>query len=120
MLHISTYDGKLNKERVTELFNLGFRRGANDRAGVGVTYERKPGEALGQVPEPPPPPVELCTMERKVWEKGYGMGFQVGASDAELASVEVPGACGMIAGLGADILEMIGLFKTDVQENSQT
>jgi hypothetical protein len=110
---MSAYDGKLDKNRITELFNLGFRRGANDRAGMGVTYAHKPGEPVRQAPEPPAPPPDLSTTERKAWESGYGMGYQLGASDADLASVEVPGACGMISGLGPDILDMMGLFKTE-------
>jgi hypothetical protein len=43
----------------------------------------------------------------------------MGASDAELASVEIPGAVGMISGLGPEILEIMGLFKADGQEKSQ-
>jgi hypothetical protein len=58
-------------------------------------------------------------MERKAWENGYTMGYRMGASDAELASVEIPGAVGMISGLGPEILEIMGLFKADGQEKSQ-
>ena len=39
------------------------------------------------------------------------MGYQVGASDAELASVDVPGPHGMISCLNEQMLEMFGAFK---------
>jgi len=47
------------------------------------------------------------------WDSGYAMGYQIGASDAELATVEIPGACGMISGLGEEILGLMGLFKME-------
>jgi hypothetical protein len=39
------------------------------------------------------------------------MGYQVGASDTQLASVDVPGAHGMVSGFGEPFLEMFGFFK---------
>ena len=46
------------------------------------------------------------------WQKGFAMGFRIGASDKELASVEVPGAHGMISGFSEEILEQFGFFTT--------
>lgn len=45
------------------------------------------------------------------------MGYQVGASDAELASVDVPGAHGMVSGMSEQMLEMFGAFKKMSDEN---
>jgi len=83
------------KSRRTEVFNLGFRRGANDRAAAGIilSSERSPA------PNIPSPPAEFGDdIERKAWLEGYRVGYKCGASDAELASVEIPGAHGMISG----------------------
>jgi len=46
------------------------------------------------------------------WQKGFTMGFRIGASDKELASVDVPGAHGMISGFSEEILEQFGFFTT--------
>ena len=47
------------------------------------------------------------------------MGYKVGASDAELASVDIPGACGMISGFSEEFLEIFGFFNgTAASENS--
>jgi hypothetical protein len=45
------------------------------------------------------------------------MGYQVGASDVELASVDVPGAHGMVSGMSEQMLEMFGAFKKMSHEN---
>jgi hypothetical protein len=47
------------------------------------------------------------------------MGFQIGASDAELVGVEIPGACGMISGLGEEILEIMGLFRPEEEDKGK-
>ncbi len=97
-----------DKSKYTEVFNRAFRRGANERAGLGLQRagDLKPP---GSIPEPATP---LKGIELVAWEKGFTVGFQIGASDAELASVEVPGACGMISGFDQEFLEQFGFFAT--------
>ena len=38
-------------------------------------------------------------------------GYQIGASDTELASVDVPGAHGMVSEMNEQMLEIFGAFK---------
>jgi hypothetical protein len=45
------------------------------------------------------------------WTLGYATGYQIGASDTELASVDVPGACGMVSEMSEQMLEMVGAFQ---------
>ena len=99
---------KTIKSRLTEVFNLGFRHGANDRAAAGIiiSSERPPSTNI------PSPPSEFGDdIERKAWMEGYRGGYKCGASDAELASVEIPGAHGMISGFDWEFLERFGFFK---------
>jgi hypothetical protein len=101
------------KKTFTDCFNQGFRRGANDRAAAGIEYGGAVQRSLAATPAPPPAPSGWHADQSNAWDSGYGMGYKLGASDAELASVEVPGACGMISGLGEEILEMMGLFNSE-------
>jgi hypothetical protein len=110
---MSACDEQTDRTRLTDLFNLGFRRGANDCASVGLSHGIEPGQPMRPAPPPPPAPTDLKKLEQAAWERGYAMGYKIGASDAELASVEVPGACGMISGLGQEILEAMGLFRCE-------
>ncbi len=48
-------------------------------------------------------------LDRRAWRQGYPLGFAMGASDDELASVPVPGAVGMIREVGPELLAMLGL-----------
>lgn len=104
-----------HKIRLTEIFNHGFRRGANDRAASGSkpSSERQPPKEI-----PPFPEEYRESSEQMAWTEGYSMGYQVGASDAELASVDVPGAHGMIAGMGPEMMEMFGAFKKMSDESN--
>jgi hypothetical protein len=98
----------MDKIRLTEIFNHGFRRGANDRAasGLPLSGETQPPSRIHSLP------AEYgAQSERAAWTEGYFMGYQVGASDAELTSVDAPGAHGMIASMSEQMLEMLGTFK---------
>jgi len=97
----------MDRIRLTHVYNLAFRRGANERdaAGLTPTSELRP-QAV------PPLPADCSTgLEAHAWREGYEMGYQVGASDAQLESVAVPGAHGMVSGFGEPFLEMFGFFK---------
>ena len=65
------------KTRKDVIVNLGFRRGADDRAAAGLPYSN-------QTPNPtviPHPPEEISSDEdRKSWITGYKLGFVIGAS----------------------------------------
>lgn len=96
----------MDRARLTCVFNLGFRRGANDRDTAGLT----PSSELR--PAVPPAPGECAQgNEQRAWTEGYETGYRLGASDAQLASVDVPGAHGMISGFGEEFLEMFGFFQ---------
>ena len=97
----------MNRARLTHVYNLAFRRGANDRAAAGLT----PATELRPSTVPLPPDHCRVGTEPRAWTEGYEMGYRVGASDAQLASVEIPGAHGMVAGFGEEFLEMFGFFK---------
>ena len=94
--------------RLTEVFNLAFRRGANDRAATGLTPS---AEAPPPANIPPAPTEYADTGATKAWTEGYHAGYKCGASDAELASVDIPGAHGMISGFDQDFLEQYGFLK---------
>jgi len=93
--------------RLTEIFNLAFRRGANDRAAAGLVPS---GEARpSNIPLAPGEYADTAAL--KAWREGYHAGYKCGASDAELASVDIPGAHGMISGFDQDFLEQYGFLK---------
>src|SRR5215469_15507063 len=94
------------KSRYTEIFNRGFRRGANERASFGLN----PSEKLQPPRTIPQPSVPLKGYEQVAWEQGFATGFQCGASDADLAGVEIPGAHGLITGFSQEFLEQCGFF----------
>jgi hypothetical protein len=96
------------KNRYTEIFNRAFRRGANERTAFGL----KPSPELQAPQTIPQPSVPLKGYEQVAWEQGFTTGFRVGASDAELASVDVPGAHGMISGFSQEFLEQFGFFAS--------
>jgi hypothetical protein len=105
--------------KLTQVFNLGFRRGANDRANAGIApASERPSDFEG-----PAAPAECVDdAQRKAWEKGYRIGFQCGASDGELAGVEMPGAHGLITGFDSKFLEQFGFLKeppTDEHEKAK-
>jgi hypothetical protein len=97
----------MDKSEFTQCFNNGFRTGANDRAAAGFAVS-------DNVPKPeviPAPPGEFGARPRRsAWSHGYAAGYQVGASDAELRQVEVPGANGLISGMSQEFLEQFDFF----------
>jgi|RhiMethySRZTD1v2_1073278.scaffolds.fasta_scaffold5068278_1 hypothetical protein len=100
----------MDKAKLTAVFNLGFRSGANDRAAAGLV--------ISGTTTPPPPahvpgaPAECTTpIEQKAWQEGYTMGFTMGASNAELASQPNAASHGMVSGLNEEMVEMFGVFK---------
>lgn len=99
-----------HKSRYTEIFNRAFRRGANERAAFGL----KPSQGLQPPRTIPQPSVPLAGYERVAWEQGFTTGFRCGASDAELAGVEIPGAHGLITGFSQEFLEQCGFFAGEV------
>src|SRR5258708_38454056 len=104
----------MDRVRLTQVFTLECRRGANERAAAGVT----PSSDL-RPPTAPSPPADCGSgIEQQAWADGYGTGYQVGASDAQLASVDEPGAHGMVSGYGEQFLEMFD-FSRDYQTVTQ-
>ena len=104
----------MDKYRLTEIFNRGFRRGANDRfaGGSPLSGERQPQSRI-----PSSPAEYVHRSDQAAWTEGYSMGYQMGASDEELASVDVPGAHGMVTGMSEQMLEMFGAFNKISDEN---
>jgi hypothetical protein len=98
----------MDKRRLTEVFNRGFRCGANDRASQGLPLS-KATQPPGNIPDCPVGPGDVSG--QIAWTVGYATGYQIGASDTELASVDVPGAHGMVAGMSEQMLELVGAFK---------
>lgn len=98
----------MDKTKLTDIFNRAFRRGANDRAlsGSPLSAEQPPPLQI-----PSSPPECRARSEQIAWTEGYAIGYQVGASDSELARVDMPGAHGMISGMSEQMLEMFGVFK---------
>jgi hypothetical protein len=94
---------------LAEVFNVAFRRGANDRAAAGFAPS---GEAPSLADIPPVPAEHADTMTAKAWVAGYRAGYGCGASEAELASVDIPGAHGMISGFDQEFLERYGFLKS--------
>lgn len=100
----------MNRAELTAVFNQGFRCGSNDRAAAGLVLSRT------ETPPPPahiplPPPQLTSELMQRAWREGYSMGYTMGGSDAELASVADPSAQGMVASLEEDMLELFGVFK---------
>ena len=98
----------MDKSRLTEIFNRGFRRGANDRATKGLPLSR---ETQPPTDIPDCPQAHDDASGQIAWTVGYATGYQIGASDAELASVDVPGAHGMVSEMSEEMLEMVGAFE---------
>ena len=98
----------MDKSRLTEIFNRGFRRGANDRARRGLPLSRatQPPNDIPDCPEG-----HGDTSGEIAWTVGYATGYQIGASDTEMASVDVPGAHGLVSGMSEQMLEIVGAFR---------
>ena len=69
------------RERLNKIFNLGFRRGANNRAAVGLPYSKST-----PWPDVVPSPPDECGSddEKENWNRGYRMGYVIGAAVCEL------------------------------------
>jgi hypothetical protein len=64
--------------------------------------------------ETPSPEMDSCNpAEQKLWRSGYEIGYQVGASDAELAGTDIPGAHGLLSGFSDSFLEQLGFFTPE-------
>jgi hypothetical protein len=97
----------MDKRKLTEIFNRGFRQGANSRASRGLPLSRAtlpPGDI------PDCPEAHSDVSGEIAWTMGYATGYQIGASDTELASVEVSGAHGMLSEMSEQMLETVGAF----------
>src|SRR5258708_31605943 len=100
----------MDKAKLTSIFNLGFRQGANDRDQGGLVLSHT------QTPPPPstvpPPPSELrVPIEQRAWQEGYSMGYTMGSSAGELAAVSNPAAHHLVDSLEEEMVEMFGVFK---------
>jgi len=104
----------MDKRRLTEIFNRGFRRGANDRASRGLPLSGET-QAPNHIPDYPSSAGDLSG--QLAWTLGYATGYQIGASDTELASVDVPRAHGLVAEMSEQMLERVGAFEKMVNEN---
>ena len=67
-------------EHLNAMFNLGFRRGANDRAQAGLPFPPPPQK---DIPLPPPPTDLVDAYEKEYWRKGYKQGYATGTADVE-------------------------------------
>ena len=99
---------RMDKPRLTEIFNRGFRQGANDRANRGLPLARAT-EPPSQIPDCRESHGDLSG--QIAWNMGYATGYQIGASDTELASVDGPAAHGMLFEMNEEMLEKVGAFK---------
>lgn len=97
----------MDKRRLTEIFNKAFRRGANDRASRGLPLSRAT-QPPGEIPDCPQRLSDISA--QLAWSMGYATGYQIGASDKELASVAAPAAHGMVYEMSEQMLEKVGAF----------
>jgi phage FluMu protein Com len=95
-----------NRAKLTDIFNHGFRCGANARANAGLPLSEK-----NQPPATEKASEYNVPLERAAWGLGYRFGYRSGAADAELASVVEPEAHGMVSGWNQKKLERCGFFK---------
>jgi len=98
----------MDKARLTKIFNRGFRLGANGRANQGLPLSRTT-QPPSDIPESPENWSE--TSEQLAWALGYATGYQVGASDSELANVDAPGAQDFVSEMSEQMLETFGVFE---------
>ena len=100
----------MDKSKLTAVFNLGFRQGANDREAAGMVLSHT---------ETPPPPAKIPSppanitipLEQRAWQEGYSMGFTMGSSAKELADAKNPTASGLVGELTQEMVDMFGVFK---------
>ena len=98
----------MEKRRLTEIFNRGFRCGANERASQGLPLS-KTTQPPGHIPDSPVGHGDISG--QIAWTLGYATGYQIGASDTEMASANSPGAHGMVSEMSEQMLENAGAFK---------
>ena len=99
---------KMNKPKLTVIFNRGFRQGANDRASRGLPLSRAT-QPPNQIPACPKWSGDLSG--QIAWTLGYATGYQIGASDTELVSADVAAASGMVFEMSEQMLENVGAFE---------
>ena len=105
-----TCNSAMDKAKLTAVFNLGFRQGANDREAAGMVLSHT---------ETPPPPAKVpvapasitVPIEQRAWQEGYSMGYTMGSSPTELAATKNPASSGMVGELEQEMVEMFGVFK---------
>lgn len=100
----------MDKPKLTTVFNLGFRQGANDREAAGMVLSHT------ETPPPPakipsPPAIVTVPLEQRAWQEGYSMGFTMGSSAKELAAAKNPTASGLVGELTQEMVDMFGVFK---------
>lgn len=105
---------KMDKRRLTEIFNRGFRDGANERARRGFPLSPTT-QPPSQIPDFPEAPDDLSA--QLAWTLGYATGYQLGASDSELAGADSSTETGLVSGMDEQRLEMLGVFKKMSQES---
>jgi hypothetical protein len=97
----------MDKRRLTAVFNRGFRLGANDRASRGLPLSKRtsPPEAIPACPE------NSGDLSRQIaWTMGYATGYQLGASDSELACGDPAEGHGLLSEMTEQMLERAGAF----------
>jgi len=98
----------MEKAKLTEIFNRGFRHGANDRASRGLPLSPTT-QPPSQIPDCPEWHSDLSG--QIAWTLGYATGYQIGASDTELTSADARAAHGMVFEMDEQMLERVGAFK---------
>jgi hypothetical protein len=81
-----------------DVFNRGFRTGANARAASGIA----PGR-IGRRPRPAP---RFADEKKRFYACGYRAGYEMGASDDEIAAERNPGAAGKVRGLSEEVAKL--------------
>jgi len=99
----------MDKKKLSAIINRGFREGANERHNAGIKISEVKDNITLNIPNAPSDIVD--PIETKAWIEGYALGYKIGASDADLSTVENPGKHGMLSGIGEQMLEMFGIFN---------
>lgn len=82
-----------------DIFNRGFRTGANARAASGV--------APGRIERRPFNAPRFADEKKRIYARGYRAGYEMGASDDEIAAAENPGAAGKVRGLSEEVAKLL-------------
>ena len=98
----------MDKENICEIFNKGFRKGANARFNNGFDIQEANAITLSDIPKPD---FSNNHFELEAWRVGYIYGFKMGASDIELKTNNEPGTHGMISALSIQMMKLFGIFE---------